>query len=183
MRKIFSLIFLLFALSLSSSIAQTALKVGQTVPNITLLSTSGAMYDFNSQKNAKGFIVIFMTPTCDHCIAYEPRVMALDKKYKAKGYPVVAIGPYGDNPIKYPLDAMPEMKKLALNKGFTFPYLSDTNFKYTFMLGIKETPTAAILQKTSKGLLIKYIGRIDDENNPKLTPKNKFVEQQVSKLL
>ncbi|RZL39642.1 MAG: redoxin domain-containing protein [Pedobacter sp.] len=183
MRKTLRLILAFILLSKTATFAQNALKVGQIVPNITLLSTNGSMYDFNSQKNAKGFIVIFMTPTCDHCIAYEPRIMALDKKYKAKGYPVVAIGPYGDNPIKYPLDAMPEMKKLAVNKGFTFPYLSDTNFKYTFMLGITQTPTAAILQKTPKGLLIKYIGRIDDENNPKLTPKNKLVEQQVNKLL
>ncbi|RZK61305.1 MAG: hypothetical protein EOO85_33600 [Pedobacter sp.] len=109
--------------------------------------------------------------------------MALDKKYKLKGFPVVAIGPYGDNPIKYPLDAMPEMKKLAIKKGFTFPYLTDDNFKYTFLLGIKQTPTAVVFEKKPNGLLIKYIGKIDDEENEKKVPKNKFVEQVVNKML
>ncbi len=165
-----------------STHAQKALKVGEILPNLALLSTNGTVYDLSAQKNVKGFILIFMTPTCDHCIAYEPRVVALDKKYKVKGYPLVAIGPYGDDPIKYPLDAMPEMKKLAKEKNFKFPYLADDKFKYTWLLGIKETPTAVVLQKKGNGYLIKYMGRIDDEQNQKLTPKNKFVEQVVDKL-
>lgn len=181
MRKI--IFTLCFGILFSNLFAQQVLKVGQTLPNIALLSTKGTVYDFKAQKAAKGFIVVFMTPTCDHCIMYENRVMALDKKYKAKGFPVVAIGPYGDNPIKYPLDAMPEMKKVAIKKGFTFPYLTDDNFKYTTLLGIKQTPTAVVLQKIAKGYLIKYIGRIDDEMDEKKVAKNKFVEQTVNKIL
>lgn len=182
MRKITITLCLLICLS-AIAFAQKALKVGQTVSNIALLSTKGTVFDFKAQKSAKGFIVVFMTPTCDHCILYENRVMALDKKYKAKGFPVVAIGPYGDNPIKYPLDAMPEMKKMAISKGFTFPYLTDDNFKYTFLLGIKQTPTAVVFEKKPNGLLIKYIGRIDDEEDEKKVAKNKFVEQAVNKML
>lgn len=181
-RKILFPLCLLISIS-TNLFAQKALTVGQSMANIALLSTKGTVYDFKSQKSAKGFIVVFMTPTCDHCLLYENRVMALDKKYKSKGFPVVAIGPYGDNPIKYPLDAMPEMKKLAIKKGFTFPYLTDDNFKYTFLLGIKQTPTAVVFEKKPNGLLIKYIGKIDDEENEKKVPKNKFVEQVVNKML
>jgi peroxiredoxin len=182
MRKTIISLCLLFAFA-NAALAQNELKVGNLLPNLALLSTNGTVYDLKAQKSAKGFILVFMTPTCDHCIAYESRIMALDKKYKPKGFPVVAIGPYGDDPIKYPLDAMPEMKKLAIQKGFTFPYLSDNNFKYTWLLGIKQTPTAVVLQKQTNGFLIKYIGKIDDEANEKLQPKNKFVEQQVNKLI
>jgi peroxiredoxin len=163
--------------------AQQGLKVGQIMTNLSLLSTNGTIYDLNAQKGAKGFILVFMTPTCDHCRAYENRIVALNKKYKIKGYPMVAIGPYGDDPVKYPLDAMPEMKKLAESKGFKFPYVSDDHFKYTFMLGIKKTPTAVVLQKKANGYLIKYIGIIDDEQDERIPPKNKFVEQVVNKLI
>ncbi|WP_379091734.1 redoxin family protein [Pedobacter sp. UC225_65] len=182
MRKIIATLFLLATVATTLH-AQQVYKVGQILPNISLLSTKGTVYDLKAQKGPKGFVVVFMTPTCDHCIAYESRIMALDKKYKTKGYPVVAIGPYGDDPVKYPLDAMPEMKKLAASKGFTFPYLSDQGFKYTWMLNITLTPTAVVLQKKANGFLIKYIGRIDDEPNAKKVPKNKFVEQEVDKLL
>jgi thiol-disulfide isomerase/thioredoxin len=182
MRKIFLLLSLLVAGSISAS-AQKALKVGQVMSNLALLNTNEVIYDLNAQKGVKGFILVFMTPTCDHCRAYEKRIVALHKKYKPKRYELVAIGPYGDDPVKFPLDAMPEMKKLAKEKGFQFPYLSDTHFQYTWLLGIKITPTAVVLQKVPKGYLIKYIGAIDDQQDEKLTPKHKYVEQVVDKLL
>jgi thiol-disulfide isomerase/thioredoxin len=181
MRKL-TLLFLTIGITFSA-FAQSALKVGDLAPNLALLNTTGKIYSLNDQKSAKGFILVFMTPTCDHCIAYEPRIVALDKKYKVKGFPLVAIGPYGDDPVKYPLDAMPEMKKLAVAKAFKFPYVADEKFKYTWLFGIKQTPTAVVLLRKGTGYVIKYIGKIDDEPSYKLAPKQKFVEQVVDKLL
>jgi thiol-disulfide isomerase/thioredoxin len=181
MRKIILSLSLLICFATVN--AQKPLKVGEIMPNLALLSTTGNIYDLNAQKGIKGFVLIFMTPTCDHCIAYEPRIVALNKKYKSKGFPIVAIGPYGDDPVKYPLDAMAEMKKMAQTKNFLFPYLSDDHFKYTWMLGIKVTPTAVVLQKKPNGYLIKYIGRIDDEQDYKKVPKRKFVEEIVDKMI
>jgi peroxiredoxin len=170
-------------ISVAAQAQRVALKPGEILSNIVLKSTKGTVYDLKAQKSAKGFIVVFMTPTCDHCIAYEKRIMALDKKYRPKAYPVVAIGPYGDDPVSYPLDAMDAMKKMATQNKFTFPYLSDSKFKYTWLLGIELTPTAVVLEKKSNGFLIKYIGTIDDQPDPKKAPKRKFVEEQVDKLL
>lgn len=182
MRRLTFFLILIIGLK-APSFAQNALGVGQILPNLTLLNTDGKTYDLNAQKGVKGFILVFMTPTCDHCRAYENRVIALNQKYKSKGFPIVAIGPYGDDPVNYPLDAMPEMKKLAYDKNFKFPYLADTKFKYTFMLGIKKTPTTVVLQKKPNGYLIKYIGAIDDQQDEKLQPKHKYVEAEVNKLL
>jgi peroxiredoxin len=183
MRTLLFSLSLCIGFSLSLYAQKIVLKPGNTVSNISLKTTNGGIFDFRAQKSAKGFIVVFMTPSCDHCRAYEKRIMALDKKYKAKGYPVVAIGPYGDYPNEYPLDAMAEMKKLAKSEGFTFPYLSDSQFKYTTLLGIQKTPTAVILQKKPNGFLIVYRGDIDDELDVKKQPKHKFVEEQVQMLL
>lgn len=174
---------ILFLAGTTVNAQNVALKVGNTLSNITLKNTNGVVYDLKAQKAAKGFIVVFMTPTCDHCILYEKRVMALDKKYKTKAYPVVAIGPYGDDAKSYPLDAMPAMKKLAVKNGFTFPYLADEKFKYTWLLGIERTPTAVVLQKQANGFLIKYIGPIDDEPDTRKLPKHKYVETEVNKLI
>lgn len=183
MRNFLFLLCFNLILIFSAKAQYVNLKPGQTLSNISLRSTNGTIFDFNAQRNVKGFIVVFMTPSCDHCKMYEKRIIALDKAYKAKGYPVVAIGPYGDYPKEYPLDALPEMKKLAVKAGFTFPYLSDTKFRYTTMLGVQSTPTAVVLQKKPNGYLIVYRGMIDDQPNTKIQPKYKFVEQQVNKLL
>ncbi len=111
MRKLLLSLSLFIGFSLSLYAQRVVLKPGSTVSNISLKNVNGGIFDFKAQKGAKGFIVVFMTPSCDHCRAYEKRVMALDQKYKAKGYPVVAIGPYGDYPNEYPLDAMAVYKK------------------------------------------------------------------------
>ncbi|WP_199120864.1 redoxin domain-containing protein [Pedobacter sp. ASV28] len=178
----FSLLIFLIVLS-GAPKAQEVLKVGETFSNLALKSTNDQIYDLNAQTKAKGFILIFMTPSCDHCRAYESRIMSLDKQYKTKGYPVVAIGPYGDNEKDYPYDAMPEMKKMALKNGFTFPYVADEKFKYTWLFGIRQTPKAVVLKKLPNGYQVMYIGNIDDQPTENVEPKQKYVEEMVNKLL
>lgn len=163
--------------------SQKVLHVGDTFTGFALKNVDDKIYNLNAQ-NVKGYILVFMTPTCDHCILYEERVEALNKKYKTRGFPVVAIGPYGDAGDKFPLDAMPEMKKLAKKMQFSFPYVSDSGFAYSLLMGIKTTPTAIVIQKRgASNYVIKYKGKIDDQPKPSLTPKNKYVEQVVDKLL
>ena len=183
MRKLLFSLSIWIAISMSLKAQMVALKPGQILSNISLKSTNGIQYDLNAQKAAKGFIVVFMTPSCDHCWAYKKRIIALDKKYKTKGFPVVAIGPYGDYPEQYPKDALPEMKKIAIKEAYTFPYLSDSKFKYTTLLGVQTTPTTIILQKKANGYLIVYKGEIDDEMDVKKLPKRKFVEEQLNKIV
>lgn len=181
MKKSIGTLFMLFVTALFVN-AQEVKKVGDTLTNIQLKSTKGAIYNLNHNKT-KGCIIIFMTPSCDHCLAYIGRVLALNAKYQAKGFPVIAIGPYGDNEKDYPYDAMSAMKKLAQEKAFTFPYLADEKFKYTWLFDIKQTPKAVVLKKLKQGYVVTYIGNIDDESNEKKVPKKKYVELAVNKLL
>ena len=181
MRKYLSVIISLICLALPVK-SQEVKKVGDTLNNIQLKSTKGDSYDLNNQKS-KGCIIVFMTPSCDHCIAYENRVSALHEKYRKKGFPVIAIGPYGDNEKDYPYDAMPAMKKLAEEKAFSFPYLADEKFKYTWLFEIKQTPKAVVLKKLKEGYLVTYIGNIDNEPDEKRVPTMKYVEDEVDKLL
>lgn len=182
MKKLILSILCCLVLGISTNAQQRVLKLGDTLHNIALKSTKGQVYDLSKQK-AKGFILIFMTPSCDHCLAYEKRIVALNNKYQPKGFLVVGIGPYGDNEKDYPYDAMPAMKKLAENKGFTFPYLADEKFKYTWLFNIRQTPRAVVLKKQKEGFSVAYIGYIDDQPDEKKTPTKKYVEEEVNKLL
>ena len=183
MKRLFLTLSCLFVLQFLVKAQNITLKPGEQFSNFALKTTNGVVYDLKAQRNAKGFILVFMTPSCDHCRAYEKRVMALDQKYKTKGYPVVAIGPYGDYPEQFPLDHMGEMKKLAIAEKFTFPYVSDTQFKYTTLFGVSKTPTAIVLKRNSAGFLIVYKGDIDDQLDAKKVPSRKYVEEQVNKLI
>ena len=132
-------------------------------------------------KDAKGFIVVF---TCNHCPyaqAYEDRIIALDKKYSAQGYQVVAINP--NNPEKQKEDSFELMKVKAKEKGFTFPYLFDEGQKIYPQYGATKTPHVYILEKTNKGNVVKYIGAIDDNYGDEKAVKTKYAENAVEALL
>ncbi|MBU3821149.1 thioredoxin family protein [Flavobacteriaceae bacterium XHP0103] len=182
--KILSLLALIIGMS-AFTVAKIAVddgyKVGDIADDFKLMNVDGKMVSLADYKNAKGYIVTFTCNTCPYAVGYEDRIIALDKKYASKGYPVIAIMP--NNPDVQPGDSMEKMKERAQNKGFTFPYLMDTNQTVYPKYGATKTPHVFVLQKTSKGNVVKYIGAIDDNYQDASAVKTKYVENAVDALL
>ncbi|MDO5969872.1 thioredoxin family protein [Flavivirga aquimarina] len=156
-------------------------KVGDVAEDFSLKNIDGKMVSLSDYKDAKGFIVTFTCNTCPFAVAYEDRLVELDKKYTEKGYPVIAIMP--NNTDVKPGDNMEAMKKRAKEKGFTFPYLMDEGQKVYPKFGATKTPHIYILEKTKKGNVVKYIGAIDDSPRNPSGVKVKYVENAVDALL
>ena len=161
---------LLFAMLLFSTITMAqGYSIGDEVANFSLKNTDANNVSLTDYTSTKGVVVIF---TCNHCpysVAYEDRIIALDKKYKSLGYPVLAINP--NDPELYPTDSFSEMKKRAVQKGFTFPYLFDDGQKVYPKFGATKTPHVYVLQNKSGVFTVEYIGAIDNnvENETKIT--------------
>lgn len=156
-------------------------KVGDKATDFSLKNIDGNQVSLSGMKDAKGYIVIF---TCNHCPyaqAYEERIVALDKKYKKLGYPVIAINP--NDPVKQKEDSFAKMQERAKEKGFTFPYLLDDGQKIYPQYGATKTPHVYVLQKTTNGNIVKYIGAIDDNYEDETAVKAKYVENAVDALL
>jgi len=156
-------------------------KVGDIATDFSLENIDGSMVSLADYKDAKGFIVIFTCNTCPYAVAYEDRVEALNKKYASKGYPVIAIMP--NNTDVKPGDNMEAMKARAKAKGFTFPYLMDKGQKIYPQYGATKTPHVYVLQKTTKGNRVEYIGAIDDNYEDAKAVNEKYVEEAVDALL
>ncbi len=155
--------------------------IGDVATDFKLKNIDDSMVSLADYEDSKGFIVIF---TCNHCpysVAYEDRIIALDKKYKTKGYPVVAINP--NNPKAYPTDSFDNMKVRAKEKGFTFPYLFDDGQTIYPQYGATKTPHVYILEKTSKGNIVRYIGAIDNNYKDADAATEKYVENAINALL
>ena len=155
--------------------------IGDIATDFSLENIDGKMVSLADYKDAKGFIVIFTCNTCPYAVAYENRIIALEKKYAKLGYPVIAIMP--NNPEVQPKDSMEDMKARAKAKGFTFPYLMDGGQKIYPQYGATKTPHVYVLQKTNKGNQVKYIGAIDDNYQDAAAVKVKYVENAVDALL
>lgn len=161
--------------------AKTGYDIGDLATDFSLKNIDGKMVSLSDFADAKGFILTF---TCNHCpysVAYEDRLVALDKKYKSQGYPVIAINP--NNPESYPEDSFDKMKVRAKEKAFTFPYLFDDGQKIFPQYGATKTPHMFILQKMDNGNRVEYIGAIDDNTNDAAAVKQKYVEAAVNALL
>ena len=104
-------------------------KPGDIADDFTLKNVSGSEISLSGIENAKGFIVVFMCNTCPVVKAYENRIIDLNKKFSAKGYPVVAINSNDKNVS--PGDSYDEMQKTAKSKGYAFQYLYDESQEVT----------------------------------------------------
>lgn len=156
-------------------------KIGDTATDFKLKNIDDKMVSMADFKDAKGFIVIF---TCNHCpfsVAYEDRIIALDKKYKEHGYPVIAINP--NNPEVSKGDDFESMKVRAKEKGFTFPYLFDEGQKIYPQYGATRTPHVFLLNKEKGALKVAYIGAIDNNSQNESAVTSKYVEDAVNALL
>ena len=92
MQKLFLAILAVVGLTFHA-VASDGYTVGSSVSDFSLKSIKGKNVSLADYKDAKGFIITF---TCNHCPyakAYEDRIIALNKKYAAEGYPVIAINP------------------------------------------------------------------------------------------
>ncbi|WP_179022489.1 thioredoxin family protein [Winogradskyella forsetii] len=156
-------------------------KVGDVATDFELENIDGDMVSLSDYEDAKGYIITFTCNTCPYAVAYEDRIEALNKKYAAKGFPVIAIMP--NNTEVKPGDNMEAMKTRAEEKGFTFPYLMDKDQKVYPQYGATKTPHMYVLQKTDKGNVVKYIGAIDDNYKDEDAVKETYVEDAVDALL
>lgn len=177
-------VFIVFALILSCWIglfAQEGYKVGDTTTDFKLKNVDGKMVSLADYKDAKGYIIIF---TCNHCpyaIAYEDRIIELNNIYAPKGYPVIAINP--NDPVAQPADSYEKMQERAKEKGFTFPYLFDEGQKIYPKFGAVRTPHVFLLEKTTNGNVVRYIGAIDDNYEDASAVKQHYLANAVDALL
>lgn len=156
-------------------------KIGDVATDFNLKNIDGKMVKMADDKAAKGFVVIF---TCNHCpyaVAYEDRIVTLDKKYRPLGYPVIAINP--NDAVAYPADSFEAMQKRAKEKGFTFPYLVDETQQVAKTYGATKTPHVYLLQKSNNKLVVKYIGTIDDNYQEADEVKEPYLANAIEALL
>lgn len=177
-KLLLSLITILLA---STAILADGYEVGDKASNFNLLNIDGEFVSLDNYGDAEGFIVVF---TCNHCPyskLYEDRIIRLDKEFKDKNYPVIAIN--SNDSIKAPADSYSKMIARADEKGFTFPYLLDADQSIAKAYGATRTPHVFLLQKSNDNYLVKYIGAIDDNSKSSDAVDERFVYNAVNELI
>lgn len=176
MKAIPIILIFMSSLLLGNSLS-TGYQPGDTATDFKLKSVDGKFYSMADYKDAKGFIVVFTCNTCPFAVKYEDRINDLAKKYKSKGYILLAINP--NDPIAQPDDTFEFMQKKAKDKKFAFPYLVDEGQKIYPQYGATKTPHVFLLDKNH---VVKYIGAIDDNSDDASAVKEKYLENAIAAL-
>jgi peroxiredoxin len=160
---------------------QGGYQIGDAVAAFRLKNTNGNMVSLADYGNVKGLIVVFTSNHCPFAKAYEDRIIALNSKFAAQGFPVLAINP--SDPGTHPDDAFDKMKERSLAKNYGYPYLADDSQQVSGAFGAGRTPQVFVVQKSGTKFVVRYIGMIDDNPQDPAGVTKLYVEDAVNNLL
>ncbi len=178
MKKLIALLLIPIGFSFSP---EGGYQIGDTVSDFSLKNVDGKMVALSDYKQAKGFIIIFDCNTCPMSRTYNSRIMDLSKKFSGQGFPVILINPNSDTVV--PEESFAEMSKHAKEHGYDFPYLYDGTQEVVKKFRPTNTPHTFILNKTTDGLKVAYIGAIDNNSRDGAKASHHYVEEAVNELL
>lgn len=153
----------------------------KTIKDFKLRNVDGKIVSLANYPAAKGFIIVF---TCNHCPfakRYPDRMNQLNKRYKSKGVPLLAIS--SADTTAYDEDAYPEMVKRAREGKYSFPYLYDPLQTVARDFAASKTPHAFVIWKQHDHWTINYDGGIDDNGAEPAKVRHRYVEDAVEALL
>jgi peroxiredoxin len=176
-----TIILFLLAMLAFAHVQANGYKVGDRATDFRLRNVDGNYVSLSDYNDAKGFIVVFTCNSCPYAVAYEDRLIRLDKEYKEQGYPAIAINP--NDPSLSPGDSFEQMQKRAREKSFTFPYLLDEDQEVFPQYGATRTPHVFVLTRKSDNLTVAYIGTIDDNYRDESGVEETYLANAIEALL
>lgn len=132
-------------------------QAGADIPEFKLLATDGKTYQKSDFLNGHPLVIMFICNHCPYVKAIEDRLITLTHDLKKNHVNVVAIS--SNDEKKYSEDSFENMKKLAEEKNYPFPYLHDQTQEVARAFGAVCTPDFFVYNNQAK---LTYRGRLDD---------------------
>lgn len=136
-----------------------SLSIGSSAPDFLLPGVDGETRSLASFADKPALVVIFSCNHCPYVVAYEERMIALQRDYADQGVQLVAINP--NNEKTHPADSFDKMVERSKERNFNFPYLRDESQEVARAYGARFTPELFVFDKDRK---LAYHGRIDDDH-------------------
>ncbi len=133
------------------------IPLGMRVPNFELVDVvSGQKRSLEELKSEKATVIMFICNHCPYVKHIQPKLVELAREYRAKGVAFIAINP--NDPEAYPEDSPENMRRVAQELGYPFPYLFDETQEVARAYGAQCTPEFYV---TNGELILLYHGRFD----------------------
>jgi len=118
---------------------------------------SGNMLSLNRLKSDKATVIMFICNHCPYVKHIFNELVKLTNEYSKKGITFISIS--SNDVVNYPEDSPEKMKELAIELGFSFPYLYDESQDVARAYQAECTPDFFVYDKDLK---LVYRGQFDD---------------------
>ncbi len=147
------------------------MPLGTIAPDFTLLNTvTGETVTLSDLKSDIATVIMFICNHCPYVKHVQDELVKLANDYQAKGVSFIAIS--ANDAVNYPDDSPDNMKIVAQQLGYSFPYLYDETQEVAKAYQAACTPDFYIFDKDLK---CAYRGQLDDarpKNNTPVTGKD-----------
>lgn len=140
-----------------ASIHPPVCSFGWQAPDFNLPDVDGKMVSLKESMGPSGLLVMFICNHCPYVKAILPRLIADVKELQALGVNAVAI--MSNDPTDYPEDSLENMRKIAQEMAFPFPYLLDETQQVAKRYDAVCTPDFFGFNKNFE---LQYRGRFDE---------------------
>ncbi|HSU76427.1 MAG TPA: thioredoxin family protein [Burkholderiales bacterium] len=125
-------------------------------PHFDLLGVDGRRYGPITARGDKGLLVMFICNHCPYVKAVLDRIIRDASELGPLGVGSIAVMP--NDPADYPEDSFDNMKRIAAQKRFPFPYVIDETQDVARAYGVVCTPE---FYGYNAALELQYHGRLD----------------------
>jgi peroxiredoxin len=154
------------------------LAIGDEAPDFNLIGVDGRNHSLADFADKPALAVIWSCNHCPYVVAYEDRMVQIQRDYADKGVQLVAIN--SNDERRYPEDDLDHMVKRARSKGFNFPYLRDETQEAAAAYGPSVTPEVFLFNAERR---LVYRGRIDDNPDNPSAVKKRDLRDALDQLL
>jgi len=130
---------------------------GKAAVDFSLPGVDGGIWTLDKCRGEKGLLVMFICNHCPYVKAVRDRIVRDTRELLEYGIRSVAI--MSNDPTEYPEDSFDNMKRVAEEYGFPFPYLLDETQEVAKAYGAVCTPD---FFGYNADLELQYRGRLDE---------------------
>jgi len=143
--------------------------LGTPIHDFSLEGVDSKTHSLRNYSEKEIIVIIFMCNHCPYVKAVLQRIIELQNEFIDRGVQFIGINP--NDATRYPDDSLENMKIIARENDFSFPYLTDPSQEVAKSYDAVCTPDLYVYGKNRK---LVYRGRIDDnwEDSEKVTQQD-----------
>ena len=143
--------------------------LGTPIHDFSLEGVDSKTHSLRNYSEKEIIVIIFMCNHCPYVKAVLQRIIELQNEFIDRGVQFIGINP--NDATRYPDDSLENMKVIAKENNFSFPYLIDPSQEVAKSYDAVCTPDLYVYAKNRK---LVYRGRIDDnwEDSEKVTQQD-----------